>query len=177
MMNNERVEKILDCYGGSPEQWPETEREAMLQAITADSGLQALQRQALQLDEQLAGLFAEVDDSASEDLAQRILNLLPERQQVGRPNDFHSLLAWVRRSVSSILEPKYALPLAGASLALVVAMVLLPVQQQTEQAGILIVSVDDAWSMMAESLESPSDELALLAALEPELYEDGWDSL
>lgn len=174
MMTNERVEQILASYGGHPEQWPAAERTAMLESIAANANLQFMQQQAIQLDEQLAGLFANDDGRATEDLAQRILDNLPETQAVKSPSVYHALTAWVRRH---IVNMAYTAPVAATALVLLAVVVLAPLHQQTEQTGLLTASADDAWLMMAESLESPSDELALLAALEPELYDDGWDSL
>jgi hypothetical protein len=53
-----RFEQLVDAYGGEPERWPSTERDAALLLLQHEPRARALQAAALRLDAQLGQVFA-----------------------------------------------------------------------------------------------------------------------
>lgn len=76
-MTLERVKRLIDCYGGSPNAWPEEEREAAQALFERHSTLQSYAEPEAQLDAALkqAELFVSPEDV--ELTQQRILQNLP----------------------------------------------------------------------------------------------------
>ena len=90
LVTPQRVKELLDCYGGSPEAWPEEERSAALASLDGSSELQARREEARLLDQAMnfpASMTAAAPEQTA-DLAARILDHLPAqdapRQQTPR---------------------------------------------------------------------------------------------
>lgn len=76
-MSSARVETLIEAYGSDTRSWPEQEREAALALLAKSPALQALYREAQQLD---VALLAEVDElELDEALLSRIVRGLPEQ--------------------------------------------------------------------------------------------------
>jgi hypothetical protein len=87
-MTPERVKRLIECYGGSPQAWPEDEREAGRAALEDSSSLQLLADEEAWLDEALTtGRQAEANQQPTIDLSalrQRIMQGLPPQTPAGQ---------------------------------------------------------------------------------------------
>jgi len=85
LINQERVERLLECYGANPKSWPDDERATALALIQHSDHLKQLQSKAAQLDQLLVEdpITTDVADSA---LLDRIVSVLPAQDQVKRRN-------------------------------------------------------------------------------------------
>lgn len=180
LVTPQRVKELFDCYGGSPEAWPEEERSAALALLDGSSELQTRREEACLLD-QAMNLPASMTAAAPEqtaDLAARILDPLPAqdapRQQtprrdrlvVGRPALFDRIWGWSAVALG-----------AAAAAALVIA--LLSPQPVTAPHRPLVTAANDfdEW-VWAQVLDEPQldrvdrwdNDLTLL--LEPGLVPD-----
>lgn len=171
-MTPERAKTILNSYGGRSEQWPVAERTQLQSMLATDAGLQALQQQALMLDQQLDVLFAVKQADELEPLAQRINECLPDKGTRRSGNSFYLRL----RSLLNYPENAHIPTLSAMVLAVLIAI---GINQYGN--GLIDKSVvtpqEDVWSLMAESLDNTSTDLTLFAVLEPELFEDGLEQL
>ena len=77
----ERVERLLESYGASPEAWPAEEREAALALLVDSDHLQRVQQETLTLDKALGAGDKHGSEGNSPDpiLVKRILDNLPEQ--------------------------------------------------------------------------------------------------
>ena len=176
MITHERARQILNCYGGDPRRWPENERTAMERLLSSHSELQKLQEQCLQLDNRLTELFSIQEEKTFEPLALKILARLPDR-----PDDDAQPIARARGKLQTLLQPLLDRPIpvwsmAGAALVILLAIGMLHFDQQPDTPQPQLANREDAWLLMADTLNQPND-LELLAVFEPELSEDNLDIL
>jgi hypothetical protein len=167
MMTTDRAKQILACYGGSYEQWPIDERLALQQLLLSNAGLLKAQQQALYLDKKLEQLFANTQMIETRQLEQKILMNLPNRQYVSRPqtsNKFLNMKGWLNH----IINP--AKTISAMALMLILAISSFQfIANQSDTRPVSIHMEDELW-LMAEAFEQ-SEELELLAILEPELVD------
>lgn len=180
LVTPQRVKELLDCYGGSPEAWPEEERTAALALLDSSSELQTRREEARLLD-QAMNIPPSMTATASEhtaDLAARILDRLPAQdvpgQQtpqrdgpvVGRSALFDRVWGW----------PAVAL---GAAAAAALMIALLAPQPLTEPHRPIVTAANDfddwVWAQVLDEPQlDPADrwdnDLTLL--LEPGLVPD-----
>ncbi len=177
MITTDRARQILASYGGTPEQWPEGERTDLQHLLSFDKKLQALQQQALQLDNQLTDLLVADEAVSNERLEAKILASLPARRVV---NDDKRSSGWFddfsERLRSFIGDNYSSWTIAGSVLTLVLAAGLIMIGNNHTGPALSVVAEGDAWSLMAEDIDT-SSELELFAMLEPELFEDDSDIL
>jgi hypothetical protein len=89
VVTNERVKELLDCYGGSPQAWPEEERAAAWALLKNSTELQRLREEALLLDQALdlpRSARGGTTTEATADLAKKILSQLPGTGLARQPN-------------------------------------------------------------------------------------------
>jgi hypothetical protein len=87
LVTPQRVEQLLDCYGGSPQAWPEEERAAALALLESSTELQRLRKEALILDRAMNLTEAAAPTAEpTADLAQKILGQLPAQDSAHQPN-------------------------------------------------------------------------------------------
>ncbi len=87
LVTPQRVKQLLDCYGGSPQAWPEEERAAALALLESSTELQRLQKEALILDQAMNLTEAAAPTAEpTADLAQKILGQLPAQDSAHQPN-------------------------------------------------------------------------------------------
>lgn len=81
LVNEQRVNTILECYGADADSWPEEERAATIALINSSPELQQRQRESQQLDELLGVHQARESLEARADAATvaSIINALPEQ--------------------------------------------------------------------------------------------------
>lgn len=82
-MQADRVRQLLDAYGADPGRWPEDQRAAMQAALARDPGLEAVRREAAELDRLLDGCVV-----GGLDMTGRILAAIPETR-------LERLLGWL----------------------------------------------------------------------------------
>lgn len=82
-MQADRVRQLLDAYGADPGRWPEKQRDAMQAALARDPELEAVRREAAELDRLLDGYAV-----GGLDLTGRILAAIPETR-------LERLLGWL----------------------------------------------------------------------------------
>ena len=180
LVTPQRVKELLDCYGGSPDAWPEEERTAALALLDSSSELQTWLEQARLLDQAMnlpTGMTGCAPEQTA-DLSARILDQLPAqdtpRQQtprrgrlvVSRPALFHRIWGWPAVTLG-----------AAAAAALVIA--LLSPQPFTEPQRPIVTATNgfDDW-VWALVLDEPQLDRAdrwdndLTLLLEPGLVPD-----
>jgi hypothetical protein len=141
-ITQERLEQLLDAYGGAPERWPHAERAAAERLIAASPAARACWDKAAALDRLLDALPAEQPDPR---LAARVLAAAPRAPRPTRAR------AWRRVLVAAV-------PLAAAAaLALWIGTELQPT---TQTLDIPLASLG--------TYESPTD--ALLGTYGSDVY-------
>lgn len=172
LVTPQRVKELLDCYGSSPEAWPESERATALALLDGSSELQAQREQARLLDQalnlQACGTTALSERTAA--LAKRILDQLgtqdtpPVQPQGDRAPLLSRVWIWPTAALASV---------AGIAL----AMVLWSTQPVTEPHYRVVTAANDfdnwVWTEVLD--DAPVDprwdnDLSLL--LEPGLVPD-----
>ncbi|WP_031433931.1 hypothetical protein [Methylomarinum vadi] len=176
MITIERARQIIECYGGNPNRWPETERAAMQRLLSNHQDLQELQRQAMQLDERLLELFTVQEDTNHETLADQILANLPDRTATEPEPTLRPLKNLTNLLPSLFNRPMPAWSLAGAALVMLLALGVVQFGRQQASHEPQLANGENPWLLMAETLDNSAD-LELLAVLEPELAEDDLDIL
>lgn len=84
MMSIDRAKRIIQCYGASPEAWPEHDRQAIQHLLLDSKSLADFQQQAFDLDKfiGLTSFLATVNNEIlDQQCASRILSQLPEQQR------------------------------------------------------------------------------------------------
>ena len=92
LISPERVEQLLECYGGNPKSWPDDERATALALIQHSSHLKQLQQEAQHLDHLLVqadSVATAISPQAANvvpnaDLVDRIVKNLPEQEKPTR---------------------------------------------------------------------------------------------
>ena len=145
-MNNDRVKKIIDAYGGVSDNWPAEERDAALDLVSASDELQKLQRIALDLDGyiQLDSQLTTITARQANNVATRLYSQAPDKSET------ESLL---KRLLSSLLIPRYALAFSLLLSTAVVLYMSQPAQQQDELAQVEF----DSW-MLSQVMDIDVDD-------------------
>ena len=179
MMTTDRAKQIIDCYGGNFEQWPVDERLVLQRLLLSHPELLKAHQQALYLDEKLEQYFASVQTLETKQLEKKILKNLPVRKmnadsRAGRNIKIISKLFNIEIVLNTFNNPAKTM---GAFALMLLCAISLFLFNENRQVAIQISSgMEDELMLMAESLDY-SEELELLAILEPELVEDDPDIL
>ena len=166
-ITKERVETLIDCYGGSPMTWPENERAAAQELLAHTPSLQRKCELAKRLDEVLTQHRATISDHANTNalnkLQTHILRQLDEQDVsgTGAPRRFQ---AWMGMA-------------AGITVIALAAVLYLslPLSLSPDRPTDAANSFDHwAWS---ESLDQPGngqpdEDVGVVALLMPELLPD-----
>ena len=173
-MTTERAKQILASYGGNPVGWPQAERELLQQAIEQNPKLQALQQQALQLDEQLTQMIeyeqSQLNSVKLDLLESKILSRINQSERNHKIKKT-SLL----NSLSGIFTHYPHTQLAAALVLLLVCVsglwqISTVSMQQSRSTQTQIALEQELW-LMDQMLETPVEN-DFFALLEPELFED-----
>jgi len=170
MMTNDRAKKILASYGADCRNWPVNERALLQQYLSSNVDLQKIQQQELQLDEQLIKMYTEVNISDTQLLQKRILASLPKRKSTSNSSINHfspRINKLLLNRINLFLNPTGA----TATMMVVIFLAIGIFGFNYESPAFIENNIEDEWLLMAEALDS-SNELELLAVLEPELYEE-----
>ena len=175
-LSSNRVIALLETYGGNPRAWPKAERLAAEQSIAQSEQLQTLQQQTQQFDRAVSGLFleqqAKVTDSELKAIKQRIINQLPQQQVLEKKSTIpYSFSFFWQRFVNT----DYQVPALLGCIALLLSITLFSKQPElvntnlsyAEYQALILESYADA-----EESNQQTNELQMLAFLEPELVED-----
>lgn len=164
----DRAKTILACYGGEPSAWPEQERDALLRVLKNSEILRSLQDAELAIDAFMdfptGGKQSSIDYPLTEQCAENIMDRLPRQDQQTTGN--------AKRVVNFINQP---LLLAASLMLLVLGLsnnVLLNQPQDTVISLSEFMAIYDDEKITRDGSIELSDELALLAYIEPQLLED-----
>ncbi len=169
MMTNERAKQILASFGGKPEQWPEDERLCLQQLLLSNTELRIIQQQELQLDEQIVKMFSDIKDTDTHYLQKTILASLPHKEIPASSKTIKFYFDLINRKIYNLLDPVWVVATVSIVMLLTVSLNDMPSTLNTS-------SMEDELLLMAETLDN-SEELELLAVLEPELFEDTSDMM
>ena len=173
MVTIERAKQILACYGGKPEQWPVDERLDLQQFLLSNTDLQLIQQQALELDEQLVKTFTAFKGTDTQYLQKNILANLPDRKKPEN-SQFSEFLTPINKSLANAINKLFSPAGIMATVTMLVLLTIGVFNFKYETPALISNGMDDELLLMAEALDG-SDELELLAILEPELFEDTSD--
>ena len=169
MMTNERAKQILVSFGGKPEQWPADERLCLQRLLLSNAELRITQQQELLFDEKIVKMFSGIKDTDTHYLQKTILANLPPREITASPKTIKFYLDFINRKINNLLEPSWVIATVFIVILFTVSFNYMPSTLNTN-------SMEDELLLMAEALDN-SEELELLALLEPELFEDTSDMM
>lgn len=173
LVSPDRVKRILECYGSNPEAWPDDEKVAALSLIQHSGELQDLQQQTAELDNLLksADSAVTVNEGASNELLNKIVNVLPEQDR--KPDT--RFVNQSSKSNKSFFDLNHSLGAIAASLAVVAIsmsiVTLSPNNIKTESSVASSQSVLDEWmweQVTGESVDEADEPLSMMALLELE---------
>lgn len=170
MITNERAKQILASYGANPEKWPVDERAPLQQLLLSNTDLQKFQQQEWLLDEQLIKMYSVVNESDTQVLQKHILASLPDRKSTSNS----SINRFFPRINISLLNQLFNPTGIAATIMVILLLTVGIFDFNYESPALIENNMEDEWLLMAEALDN-SNELELLAVLEPELYEDTSD--
>ncbi len=181
MISIDRAKKIIQCYGGDPNTWPEHERKEILQLLLDSKRLTDMQQQALAIDSFFGLVEQKTGDlnyrPGDQLCADRILSNLPVQQREIQQITLKFLPEGdaIRHKLRSTLP------------VLLVAVVVMIVQslsnslqrnQQTQghqfltMAEYMAVYVEDYYITDEEYIPINDEQLEILAFLEPQIIDE-----
>ena len=173
MMTNERAKQILASYGANPKKWPVDERALLQQLLLSNADLQKIQQQELQLDDQLIKMDSAINQPDTELLQKRILAILPNRKVTSK-SSINYFFSGFKKSLLSRINQLVNPTRITATVLVIMLLIVGLFDFNYESPALIENNMEDEWLLMAEALNN-SNELELLAVLEPELYEDTSD--
>lgn len=174
LISPERVKAILDCYGSDPAAWPQDEKVAALTLIQHSSELRDLQLEAAKLDRLLseeAAMEPGLDQAASEDLINEIIDKLPEQEKKRNPQFINrdsgstrSLFDW-NRTFGAI-----AASIAVAAISLSIFTISPESVKPVSSVAASQIELDNwMWEQVAgESVDDSEEPMSMMALLELE---------
>ena len=155
-ISTERVETLIETYGGNTDCWPDSERTAAMQLLEASSRLQQLLRDAQQLDEAL--LAGHIEEQPDEALLARIVDNLPPQHMTGQKV---SSQGWLQRWPAGIA--------AGIAVMAITFAVMNVSQHETQPDRIVLQELDFwLWEEVTDQAsyesndEAPTDFMSIL---------------
>lgn len=183
MISVDRAKRIIQCYGGRSQGWPELERQDMLQLLLDSKSLTDIQQQALVLDDVIS--IAEqkkeqlIDRGLDQQCADRILMSLPEQQRKIE----HIAMSFLP------LKLNFRANLATAILVVLVAVFVLTglslsnslsLNDKSEAGRYLTMSeymavyVEDNYISDEQSMTVYDEQLEILAFIEPQIMSENY---
>lgn len=188
VVTHQRVKELLDCYGGSPQAWPEQERAAAWALLKSSTELQRLREEALSLDQALdlpRRARGATTTEATADLAKKILGQLPGPGLARQPNqtDRHISRPDQPRAFSRVTLLNRSWVWAGVAVcgvaAVALTITLLSPQPVIERQIRVTIAANDFEDWVWEEVldQTPEDPIGrsdsdLVTYLEPELVPD-----
>ncbi len=183
MISVDRANKIIQCYGGHSQAWPEQERKDMSQLLLDSKRLTDMQQEALVLDHFFGLAEQKTDDlnNGQKDqlCADRILSNLPEQQR----NIEQITVKFLPER--DVIRKKIRSSVPVLLIAVMVVSVLslsngLQLNQQTEGNQYLTVEeymtvyVEDNYMTDEENMPITDEQLEILAFLEPQIIDESF---
>jgi len=181
MISVDRAKKIIQCYGGHSQSWPEQERKEILPLLLDSKRLTDMQQEAIVLDNFFGLNNLEADDlngrQRNQLCADRILTTLPEQQRkieqitVQFLPEINVIRKKIRSSVPVLLVAVMVMSVLSLSNNL-------QLNQSREGnkyltvAEYMAVYVEDNYMAEEESMPINNEQLEILAFLEPQIMDE-----